>query len=764
MQVADGSQTLLIDRFEGGTHQVSTTRLAPGECYSTAGCWHVEGTLRSAEGRNLIGSAQIVANKPIWASHRYYAESGGKRGYTLAKCDTAVWIDISSDDTGNYRPLLANCYRDGSNAYLASRTDGIKEFFCQVGKYLYITYGDQVNGESVRWDGFFYASGAVSCLTADLTLVTGSGTDFSSADVKQGDTIYFYDHAGSAWQLGAGARTIKRVTDGTHLVLDGNGFDTTGKGAGGGNSVNYIIVRAHKMGVTAATTCTAGAATAGGSLTPSTTYYFKYRYKNSLTGYTGNISGAGSAATTDVNKTIPLSGWSTRPIDRQINQLEIFSSTDGATYQLHATLTAGATDYAFPASYDATANPAATATVLEADAAYHDVPPDRFGKLIHWNGKLWARRTGTYANRLHFSTTWGYEYWPTLLIASDDPSSTMPYAGGYILVGSAGDYIMDYAPEGGAYSTTGEAGSNLLVWTFTRAFRFFGASWLDFQLVEAFHVGAVSNRVAVNCAGLVCWLSRDGPMLIEPGSNVPTPIYRALWPKGLHEYLSGTSTDTLLAQAVAIYWNGYYILALGTAADTKNTQLWAFHLATRTWTPMHTSSAAINVASLAACDGPTDREQLLMGDGAYGYVWRLFAKTGTHTYWTPSTSAGVPTEIKLPLLSLSPRPEDRYTVKHIERVIACYKAPAAQQTVTLSVYTNGQDTGTPSYSDTATVAADSSTHKRQYAIWYPSKSGSFPDGRLFWLWLTGTFTAEMELEWVQIRFRLHGESPGQAVE
>ena len=750
-------QQFILSDFSGGT-RAQDTHLAPNECYSTAGCWVAEGTLRSAEGRNRIGG-EIVTGKPVTAAIRYYASSGTKRGRYVAKCSTAVWVDISSDDTGNWRPLVGSCYRDGSSAYLNARTDGAIEFFCRAGSYLYITYDGANATGNIRWDGFFYATGTVSCTTPSLPGVTGTGTNFSTAGVKQGDTIYFYDHSAGAWQFGAGARTITTVSSATALVLDGDGFNTTGKGATGGDSVNYIIVRCHPMGVTAGTTTTVSKQ-ASGSLAANT-YYFKWRYKNSVTGYTGSISSSGTVTTETTNLTARVSGWSARPSDRQINQVEILRSTDNVTYNLVYTLTAQTsgsysyqlTDASGNAYYEDTGATAGTA--LEADAAYHTMPTNPLAQLVEFNNRLYARITGTSANQFWMSTLNKYEYWPSFQFGTDSPTSIDTKMGGYVLIGNTGDYITDYTGEGGSYSITGKTGSNMLVFTHTSAYRFYGWDWSNFALAEAFHEGCKSNnRGAVNCGGIVCWVSPNGPMAVEMGSNVPVPIYRAIWPNGIKDVLTATDADAVLRAAVATYWNGYYILAIGIGADTKNTQLWAFHMANKSWTPMHTSSVPVNATCLAVCDGPTDAGQLICGDGVNGYVWKLFAKTSTNTYWTPASSTGVGVEIKTAQLDLG----ETYRTKAIRRVIVCYKAPSASQSVTLSIYANGQNTGTPVYQTAATVATDATAGKRQYAIWYP-----YVRGRSFQLWLTGTFTAKMELEWIRGDYTVHGESQGAAV-
>ncbi len=590
------------------------------------------------------------------------------------------------------------------------------------------------------------------------------------------------------WFCGLGHReqqTIKRVYNdsGTwKLTLDGNSLNTTGKGItpstgdatvyAACNYVDYIIVRSHWMGIpAAATTPTATlTATVAGYLEASKAYQWRWRYKNSQTGATGNISAASNIITTNAsNKFATLTGWDTNPFDRQIDQVELFRTVgdDPVNYYLSQTLTRtwNGTNWAFAATCvdgdTAGESDANLGAILEVDASYHTRPLVGLGQLKEFNSHLWARQTKTTANVattnvLRFSSVGDYEYWPDMDFSAEDVGATLSNIGGYFILGdNNAEPVMDFVGEGGVYISSGRQGANLLVWTKRRAFRLFGTDWSDFAVQEAFGTGAASCKSAVNFDGLIIWLAKQGVMALPQGSGQPKIISQKIV-----EYMPETFDTPLtyfMPLAFGIVWGEYYVLLWSgghpapVPGTVWNNQIIAYHPQTGIWTNFYDLPAGMfaNV-----WDGGNDNYELCMSSSTTSACYLVECPVGDYTYTDPAAQAGVTAKWQSKVFSLAADKSELPKIKKLARVTVCSKRPAVDQTLTVKVYADNFAAGTTVESASITLDA-SATKQRVYNI--IDLTSCY--GRTFQIELSGVFTSQVEILWVMLDYDIEVENP-----
>jgi hypothetical protein len=637
----------------------------------------------------------------------------------------------------------------------------------QVNGYAYLSNGGY--GPALRWDGFFYCSGTATCTGNATVTINGAIGDTAFADVRQGDQIYLKDHSqgayGGVWQFGQCATILSRDTVAGTLTLEGNGFATTAKGPGGSNNVDFVIVRVHQMGVAAAPTSSATLGAAGGALAAGTKYYYTFRYKNSHTGYSGNLAAVSNATTDSSKLQITVAGWATRPADRDVNEIEVFRSLDGAVWKR---LNCGTTSKNLEAdpttgNFAANLNDNGLALLEEIDTyyAYHDRPASAsLGKMRWFNSHLWARGTNTTGNGphwLYWSTLDNYEYWPTQEFGTDNPASTFPLLGGCMQIGAhAGEYITAIFPEGGNYEYTGNSGTNLLVLTRQKAVRVYGYDWTDFAQLPAFDEGCVYHKSGAVGNGRLFWLSHKGPMMLVAGTNDPVPIYQALWPRGIAEHMYVSPRNTYLAGASGVCWNECYVLTCCTGTNTANSEVYVYHIPTNTWTQMHSDADMAGYNDLQSLAGtptgsvemPVDGMDITSTD-TNRRVYAMFSKCGQPA---ASSSYGVNTYRKYAggVVGITARwlSQPIYIDEGVGSIVGAYKvraqfrAASTAQTITLKLYADG-DTSSAIWTGAATIpAVTANSNKRVWVEWMPTKRS----GKLLQFELSGTFTEQIELE------------------
>ena len=650
-------------------------------------------------------------------------------------------------ETLDWRPLImywGHAFLDSARIVQVGTTVYVSSTFHPT-----VTYPYETSADPMRWSGFEYHTGLVSATGSDSYITHESG-DWVAAGVKQGDMIYLRrdDSSQSRWTT-TGYMIKKVETD--KLTVAGTPWSTTGKGPAGTDSVEYIIVRSAEMGITAGTTTTA-TATAGGSMTEGSTYTYAWRYKSSKTGYSGQLSTSKSMTATSSNKSATVSGWTTLGATTNYDTIEIYRSEDSElTWYLVTAITASTTDYSLVTSYLDTGATGAYTTAIDADYLYHTQPDYRIvsDTLSYFNGRLWcADATSPY--RLRFSTLNLYEYWPV--------SGTGEY-GGYITIGdNYGDRIMDISPECSAYILTGQVGGDLLIRTQTHTSRLSGSDWDDFSVDRSFEVGAKS-QIGVSSHGYSCWLGADGPMLLQLTSNNPTPIYSSQWPYGLSEKIRVANLNSTLFKWRAISKGDWIIFSTDEGGIYK---LRCYHLPSSTWTALSLSSL---VASLANWSGGLDSGEISMLEKVSGRIYKLWMPTGKYTTtikqcntcWEPVSSwdaDGAYQAFKYlskPLI-LADKEDNIDWIKAVRKVTICWIGPYTAQTVTASLYVDG-DKVTASDTTTMSVAAvGASEGKRVYTKWFPRSS----EGKSFELKLEGSLSNILEIDWIKIEYDLLG--------
>jgi hypothetical protein len=756
-------KSIILNDFRGGMRTANASGYLPNESSQLFRLWPTEGSLRSFEGRNQVLVSEF--NNAVLSHKRFYlsgqsinnSNASTVQALTVAKsADGWMYIDvgkISSSGASNpagasdFRPV---CERPGASIDA--------ERFAVYGNRLYMADGIHA---VMRWDGGFYAVG--KCKASGTTALSGSdgatpagvaATKWNSySSVKKGYTVYF--RLGVSWGY---SRQITAIGGDQSITLD-SALNTTGAGSGGSDWVDYIIVPTFQMGISAGPQATAVAA-AGVGLADGD-YTYTYTYANSLTGYESNRAPVSNGVTCGAGSNqVTVGGWDAYPADTQIDQVRIYRSKVGAPglYFYLATISRSGALNTFAATYTDSTPDASLATTT---APTRNNPPPVLKGLIEYGDRLYGWGSD---NILRFSTLGYCEHWPDLDFSLSDPSLFPVSAGGKVFIGqSIGESIKAVVVEGGAYESTGLSGSNLLVFTESRAYRWFGWDWSEFARVEAFGVGCVAPKTALNAAGWIYWVSKRGVERLASGSNTPEVISAKIWPQGvLPSMTAATSTPAaIMAQWAAAYWNGQYVMAYGAGVLTSNNYLLVYDTVMDTWINGAYWNSFEKYNDFTIWDGPGDSGEIYASDATTGKLWRLFATTTVanvrYTYSDPSTPTGVSCRYRSRPLWLADLPQDLYKVKRIIRILACWKQPTASQNVTFSVFTNGETT-TPAWSGVSAVSS-AGVDRLAFTEVHPENAV----GRMFQLQFDGTFTRPMELLWIQVDYTIIGELAGEIV-
>ncbi len=756
---------ILINDFSGGLDVTSPEEnLGPNQLYNINNFLHERGGLRSIEGRNtltttgtaavsaIVGTASVMSMKRFYKTNHPVQQTAttNHAGWTLAKSSTALWLDTAEVNTAgsgvsrkaDFRPIIDR-----------PTSRGVEERFCAMNGRLYFT---NQNDENWMWDGRFYKVGQAKI---SGTTMLGSGTNWLTAvntygSVKIGDKTYIKN--GANWSLTAGI-VAKSIHSGTHIELNSAGPSVS-------SFSNYIISGAHDARVIGPTTAPALAATAGTSLATGT-YKYKFTYENNDLGIESDPSPAATIAVTGVNRRVVVGNGTNWP--QYPSAFNWQYSTD--TVNVYRTRINGTSSYFFAddVTRGTTGNfgtftdtlPDASLTTAVAAPSDHTAMPDDIKYFIEFNGRLYGWGSKGNPEKLYFSTLGSPDYFPAYEFGIDDPSDAT--LGGYVVLSEPGDPIVAAIVEGGTYGSSGKAGSNLLVFTNTRAYRWYGIDWNDFARAEALGIGCIAPKSLVNHGGMIIWLSHQGIVALPSGANavqnIGLPI-RASIPDNITEPLM-----TYGAKCVGSVWRDWYILAWPGDSYTYNTFVDMLHIPTMTWTSLNESPSVNYINDLSVWDGTGDNGELYYADETNSYIWQMFVKSGSNTYFAPSSSTGVSARFGK-FLTLARSEEEIDWVKTIKRVSTCWARPASAQNVTLKIETNGawpNVQSSPTFSKTVSVSstdAGSTARRRAYAEWYPNVSG-----RSFALEFNGIFTAQMQIIWIKVEYELEDKSPGRTV-
>ena len=195
---------------------------------------------------------------------------------------------------------------------------------------------------------------------------------------------------------------------------------------------------------------------------------------------------------------------------------------------------------------------------------YFGSPPPLRGLIKH-NHRMW----GFVDARVYASAVDPYyEHWCEfpLIETADSAASLM---GGYIEVQRSPDeYVVGMVSE--PIVSGAETTNALLVFTNRSAYRIFGNSREDFELVVAFDTGLSAPDSLVTFNGFVVWFADNRFWAIRNGSNTPVRISDSVWPDGVN-------VDPATIRAVS--YNDFYVWC-----SENEERTWFWHAQQSTWT------------------------------------------------------------------------------------------------------------------------------------------------------------------------------------
>ena len=176
----------------------------------------------------------------------------------------------------------------------------------------------------------------------------------------------------------------------------------------------------------------------------------------------------------------------------------------------------------------------------------------------------------------------------------------------------------------------------------------------DYTIYQlAIPVGCNAPRTMVWTPYGTIWLGIDRQVYMLPfGSVTPVPIgnkITSVLSSGLLN-LSGIETipTTQIANAAAVYNNGYYILSVAGAGASNNTVQWWLDVKrlaqddTQFWGPWYGPMTGQSISCFFSQTGNGDGGELMAGEAtAKGYVYQV-AQDGVYGDITPSTAAAAP--------------------------------------------------------------------------------------------------------------------------
>lgn len=665
---------------------------------------------------SFIYEGALYQYQSIEDSHTSLVSSGfgtAAGGYTITLID--------------WRPVVK-----GRNLTNGGDITGYRMTAEQVGSDLFMTFSDEFDAATgvsgytdgmVVWNGFFRTDG-IATTNGTAVAVTNAATFASS--VYAGDVIYFRNTNGT-WSDGY---VIKEQASADALVLE--------KTAGTRTAVDYIISRWHYAGIPAAsgTPGAVAANDAGGSMVVGT-YQFRWCYRDSRTGRQGDISDVSAEATVPDTKTsVTISGWTTDPcgMGTHVDSVDIYYRYKPSTAVINWTVsdtdwdllttatvswTAGSTS--FPASkvFNTAITPATVpVNPIPTELYGFSTVPPYISNIKYYDGRLWGR--GKFANRhiLYFSNYGNPEAFGMLDETSIgmDPSDVNVLLGGAVQLGATpNDPITAIVAEGGTFSTSGDIGSNLLVFSLNRACRWYGTDWSNFAYRDALGEGCAGPYTVQNVNGYIYWLSRKGFVRMPSGGSQPEIMSAAIYPRGMDSILPSNPAYMPVSIAAAAVWGNYYI-ACNPSLTVCSGDLLLFDMGN---------------GSVAFCHSNFPSWLMTSADGTlyglmqfvpiklfvntwkddYEYALRLTPAVGSHPYFTVAATT----------ITYKSRPIYGQTTDNAKAwltVTASIRRAVDAQTYTLAVYKDGSTAA--AYGAVATAAmvvAAGNTSEREIVTW-----------------------------------------------
>jgi hypothetical protein len=324
----------------------------------------------------------------------------------------------------------------------------------------------------------------------------------------------------------------------------------------------------------------------GGSLSTGA-YNYYIVYANSARSITSN-AGLPMTVTVSAGQKVTISGIATEPIDLlgskwghyQVDAVQIWrTAVGGSVYYLLTTIFRNAASYTFAATYDDTIADTAlqgggAVVWSDADNSDHDLPP-ALDYLIAFNASLHGYQ--------HFiqkdwrkSGVLGSEYWPLVSPEGVTGGSDLATHGSYFEIGTFNDPIVGALPDVGSFYTDGITGSCLVIFTKTKAKRFYGSTLDNIVVVNTGLPGLLATNGAQNCDGILVWPSPLGVVCCTAGANNAVTVSSGIR-NDLVNY-GNVGGEGAWASAASAYWQNYYILS---APDVDGTMhAWCCYLGT----------------------------------------------------------------------------------------------------------------------------------------------------------------------------------------
>ena len=497
-----------------------------------------------------------------------------------------------------------------------------------------------------------------------------------------------------------------------------------------------------------APTCTKHAS--GSNLTAGL-HKYKFTLYNSTTGAESNASPEAevtSAVGGQVTVAINTSG-----LDRQADTVRIYRTAAGGSIYKFLTELPWEPGAAYIEFIDRLAD-TSLGRALNYD---HDPSPKGVYHVKAHNGTLFCWGDSDNPDILHFSTVNDGEHWPGYEYGVNEPTEYDPTLGGYVRIGHPGEKIVSIVTDNGAYADTGGVGASLIIHTKLRKYRWWGENWANYRREEMGAGGNASSASVVNCGGPIAWLDRsNGPVIKPIGSVLTQPIYQAVFPpryKFADSVTAGNSTTDYFELCSAAYWGDYLVFTWPETPSTIPNKMMMFHLPTGTFTEIGTESAPCKAYCLSVWSGAGDNDALYYGDAEKGYVWRLHAKTGDYTYWTPSSATGVTAEHRTGAILTTAKQARLYDIQHVRNIRLVFNRPIADQTVTVAVYPNAKTTTTATESVTIASAEGSEPDAGDRVV---VDARPQLDTRSVILGWSGTFTCPVTLQGYEYSNDYHG--------
>lgn len=413
------------------------------------------------------------------------------------------------------------------------------------------------------------------------TLGTVTGFSLANSTLAPGYRMFYGTQSGGVYTW-AGSTIIRTIE--SPMTDAGGIYVKTDAIASPGTYNLFCIVNTDPVGIPTPTLGPhRGVLSAGGSLAAGN-YQWCYRYVSASLGIVGNPSppsgvltvtgGSGNYTTiittqyTEADK--PPYWADTIEIYRRFNSGAGYGLWYLVKSQLVTTVVGGAESVQnFQPAWTDDGSVSTTGATTLADADYWNDRPSTLFNCRVFNSRMYAVK-GSAQNTLKFSTMQTMDAWPVDIVDAQTTTAALKWQGGEVIVGDAMP-IQALVPEGGSWSNTGQQGDNLLIMKRNRSWRWYGTTWDDFALNDAFSLGTRDGKSVVNCGGIVCFMGSEHGMWVQSGGMHPEPFTKTLWPNGYQANTLGLvypDPPPIADLHWGAFWGHYYILSVNQEQQT----------------------------------------------------------------------------------------------------------------------------------------------------------------------------------------------------